>query len=77
MSDQDQRGTSAASGDHWRKLSVELKRHPGRWALVATDANVGFTGLLRQYGLEACSRSAGKGYPKGHADIYARCPDPN
>lgn len=50
-----------------------LKANPGRWALIARNERVGgLNGWLRRKGYETVSRSAGRGYERGYADIYAR-----
>lgn len=50
-----------------------LKANPGRWALIARNERTGgLNSWLRGKGYEVVTRSAGRGYERGYADIYAR-----
>lgn len=62
-------------GGKWVRITVELKKDPGRWALVGENVRTGICSLLKRHGLEVQSVSAGKGYVRGYADIYARWPE--
>lgn len=56
----------------WQKLAGDLKQHPGRWALVATNASPGIVMHLKMAGLDVQTRTAGLGYRSTYCDIYAR-----
>lgn len=56
-------------------LTAEMKQHPGRWALVSEKVTPGRLNPLKRRGLEVRTVTAGLGYERGFADLYARWPE--
>lgn len=52
-------------------LAAELKAHPGRWALVATNPYPGASKQYKNRGLQVITRTR----PDGKYDVYARAPE--
>lgn len=64
----------ATGNNRWAPVMDELKRNPGKWALLLTEVTSGNGAQFRNRGFEVRAISKGRGYQPGKVDIYVRWP---